>query len=105
MEGEHDHDDFDSFIIDISEQADSNALHQRIIRAAGMFGILRVKGYVRVSGKPMRYLVQAVGTRVNGHFDGACNGSEGRIVVIGRKGLDIAGIQAALTEERLASVG
>jgi cobalamin biosynthesis protein CobW len=54
---------------------------------------LRVKGFVRIAGKPLRYLVQAVGRRVLGHFEGAHNNTAGRVVIIGRKGLNIEGIK------------
>ena len=105
LEGEHDHDDFESFVVSVPEFHDPAALHQLIIRTAGTHHILRVKGYVRISGKPMRYLVQAVGTRVSGHFDGPATGKEGRLVIIGRKGLNSAAITADMEGTPLASVG
>ena len=37
------------------------------LRANNIF--CAVKGYVAVTGKPMRYLLQAVGERVRGQFD------------------------------------
>ena len=103
-EEEHDHEDFESIVIDIPAISDIAQFHTRIASAAAVYGILRVKGFVRVEGKPMRYLVQAVGNRIAGHFDGACTGNEGRVVVIGRKGLNQQAIISALTEEKLASV-
>ena len=56
--------------------------------------MLRVKGFVDVEGKPMRLLVQAVGPRVNHHFDRAWAPGEerrSRLVVIGLKGLEPSG--------------
>jgi len=103
-EEEHDHEDFESIVINIPAIADIAYFHESIVKAAADYGILRIKGFVQVEGKPMRYLVQAVGKRISGHFDGACNGTEGRIVVIGRKGLDQQAIISALTESKLASV-
>ena len=41
--------------------ADPEALQAAIVRLAREQHILRVKGYVAVTGKPMRMLVQAVG--------------------------------------------
>jgi cobalamin biosynthesis protein CobW len=41
----------------------------RIETLARDHGILRVKGYAAVTGKPMRLLVQAVGARVRHHYD------------------------------------
>ena len=60
---EHDHEDFDSVVIDIPAQLSPEALVARIEALAKAQNILRVKGYADVEGKPMRLLVQAVGTR------------------------------------------
>jgi len=59
-----------------------------------------MKGFAAVAGSPMRLLVQAVGSRVSHHYDRPWSASEprdGRLVVIGQKGLDRAGIAQALT--------
>lgn len=95
-EEEHDHEDFESFAIALPDIADAQILHQRITQAAADYHILRVKGFVRIAGKPMRYLVQAVGNRVSGHFDGPQTGSEGNVVVIGRKGINRDAIRSAI---------
>jgi cobalamin biosynthesis protein CobW len=59
--------------------------------------ILRLKGFVAVSGKPMRLTLQAVGPRVDTYFDQPFKGPrETRLVVIGEAGLDRAAITAAL---------
>ena len=50
-----------------------------------------MKGFLAVSGKPMRLLVQAVGPRVSHYYDRPWAASEARrgsLVVIGLKGLD-----------------
>ena len=50
-----------------------------------------MKGFVEVAGKPMRLLVQGVGTRFQHHYDRPWKADEARasrLVVIGRKGLD-----------------
>lgn len=67
--GDHEHDDFDSVVIELAEQADAEALADRIRHLARDHDILRVKGYVAVAGKPMRLLVQAVGERVRMQYD------------------------------------
>ncbi len=67
--GDHEHDDFDSVVIELPEVADPEALADRIRRLAREQRILRVKGYVAVMGKPMRLLVQAVGERVRMQYD------------------------------------
>jgi cobalamin biosynthesis protein CobW len=66
---DHEHDDFDSVVIDLPEVTDPEALAAAIQRLANDLHILRVKGHVAVAGKPMRMLVQAVGARVRMQFD------------------------------------
>ncbi|PTX45979.1 cobalamin biosynthesis protein CobW [Gemmobacter caeni] len=66
---DHEHDDFDTVVIELGEVADPEALQAAIIRLACEQDILRVKGYVAVAGKPMRMLVQAVGARVRAQYD------------------------------------
>jgi cobalamin biosynthesis protein CobW len=98
-EAEHDHDDFDTFVVDVGEVADAAALVDRLEAAAERFDILRVKGFVPVAGRPMRLLVQGVGNRIGQHYDRPWRADEaraGRLVVIGEKGLDRAAIAAFL---------
>jgi cobalamin biosynthesis protein CobW len=99
-EDEHDHEDFDSVVIDIDEQVDPQALAARVAALAEAGRILRVKGYAAVRGKPMRLLVQAVGARVRVQYDRPWAPSEarqGRLVVIAEKGdIDATAIRAAL---------
>ena len=99
-EEEHDHDDFDS----LRRAARAKSLirprsppaspHSREI-----FDVLRVKGFAAVAGKPLRLLVQAVGPRVTHQYDrpwAAAEPRDGRLVVIGLKGLDRAAVTRAL---------
>ncbi len=82
---DHDHDDFESIVIDIPEISDPADLVARIEAMARAQNILRVKGYAAVQGKPMRLLVQAVGARVRHQFDRPWQPDEarqGRLVVI-----------------------
>jgi cobalamin biosynthesis protein CobW len=82
---DHDHEDFDSVVIDIPDLADPADLVARIETLANGHNILRVKGYAAVAGKPMRLLVQAVGARVRYQYDrpwGADEARQGRLVVI-----------------------
>ncbi len=98
-EAEHDHDDFDSFVVPLGEVADPAALSARVASLAEKFDVLRVKGFAAVADKPMRLLVQAVGPRVTHHYDrpwSAAEAREGRLVVIGLKGLDRAAVARAL---------
>jgi cobalamin biosynthesis protein CobW len=98
-EEDHDHDDFDSFVVTLGEVADPAALAARVAGVAENFDVLRVKGFVAVAGKPLRLLVQAVGARVTHQYDrpwGATEARDGRLVVIGLKGLDRAAVKRAL---------
>jgi cobalamin biosynthesis protein CobW len=98
-EAEHDHDDFDSFIVPLREIADPLALVARVAALAEEFDVLRVKGFAAVANKPRRLLVQAVGPRVSHQYDRPWTASEtreGRLVVIGLKGLDRAAVTQAL---------
>jgi len=91
QEGEHDHDDFESFIVDIPAIESPADIVDRIALTAGTHDILRVKGFADVKGKPMRLLIQGVGARLQHQFDRAWHPGErrqGRLVVIGQKGLD-----------------
>ncbi len=95
----HDHDDFDTFIVAVPPIADPATFASRLSAIAGAHDVLRMKGFLRVAGKPMRLLVQAVGPRVQQHFDrpwGKDETGPGRLVVIGEKGIDRAAIEAAL---------
>ena len=91
LEVEHDHDDFDSFVVPLHPIADPALLAERVGRVAETHPVLRVKGFAAVTGKPMRLLVQAVGARVTHQYDrlwGATEERLGKLVVIGLKGLD-----------------
>ena len=96
---EHDHDDFDSFVVPLGEIAEPSALSARVAALAENFDVLRVKGFAAVAGKPLRLLVQAVGGRVNHQYDRpwrATEARQGQLVVIGLKGLDRAAVTRAL---------
>ncbi|MEZ5785397.1 MAG: cobalamin biosynthesis protein CobW [Xanthobacteraceae bacterium] len=96
---EHDHDDFDSFVVPLPEIPDPSVLAARVAALADTHDVLRVKGFAAVAGKPMRLLVQAVGPRVASQYDRPWAPSEpraGGLVVIGLKGLDRAAITQSL---------
>lgn len=65
----HEHDDFNTIVMDMPEITDPEALSAALQQLAQEQNILRVKGYIAVAGKPMRLLVQAVGERVRMHYD------------------------------------
>ena len=98
-EADHEHDDFDSFSVPLAEIDDPTALAARVTAVAEDFNVLRVKGFAAVAGKPRRLLLQAVGARVTHQYDRPWANDEtreGRLVVIGLKGLDRTAVTRAL---------
>ncbi len=96
---DHEHDDFDSVALALPEGLAPDALAARLGKAAEAQGVLRLKGFAAVPGKPMRLVVQGVGRRVSHHFDRAWTEGEardGRLTVIGLKGFDVKAVEAAL---------
>jgi len=97
---DHEHDDFDTVVVEMGEVADLTDLTARIEAMARDLDILRVKGYVAVTGKPMRALVQAVGARVRHQFDRAWKPGEDRatqlVVIAEHDRVNEAAIKAAL---------
>jgi cobalamin biosynthesis protein CobW len=99
LDGEHDHDDFESFTVTLDTVADPRALLGRIEAVIAAHGILRIKGIVAVADKDMRHVIQAVGARVQGYYDRPWRPGEtrtSRLVVIGETGLDATAISHSL---------
>lgn len=97
---DHEHDDFESFVVTLPEIANPSVFSGLVSAAAEANGVLRIKGFAAVRGKPMRLLVQAVGPRVTTLYDRTWSRSESRetrLVVIGLKGLRRADIVRALS--------
>jgi cobalamin biosynthesis protein CobW len=95
----HDHDDFDSFWLEVPPAISPASLVERLKAVAARHDILRIKGFAAIEGKPMRLVIQGVGARFGHHFDRAWAAGEaqiGRLVVIGLKGLDQQAIRAEL---------
>jgi len=94
---EHDHEEFDSISLELPE-ADEHRLLAALSELVGRHGILRAKGFAAVPGKPMRLLIQGVGTRFDKHFDRPWQAGENRstrLVLIGQR-LDAALLHAEL---------
>jgi cobalamin biosynthesis protein CobW len=97
--GEHDHDDFMSFAVQLGEVDRPETLLERLAPAIAAHDILRIKGFAAVAGKAMRLAVQGVGGRVQHYYDREWRAEEfraTRLVVIGKAGLDEAAVRAAL---------
>lgn len=96
---DHDHEDFDTIVVDLPEQTDPQALAAKVKALAESHQILRIKGHVAISGKPLRLLVQAVGARVRHQFDRPWGSQprQSRLVVIAEHDrIDADAIRAAL---------
>lgn len=99
LDGQHEHDDFESFVVALPEIDDTDALLARLKMVADTHDVLRIKGFAAVAGKPLRLAVQGVGHRFRSSFDREWSPREarqGHIVVIGETGLDRAAIEAAI---------
>ncbi|MGF7160525.1 cobalamin biosynthesis protein CobW [Rhodoligotrophos appendicifer] len=100
---DHEHDDFDSFILTVPQQRAPETLLLQLQKAAEAHDILRIKGFIGIDGKPLRLLIQGVGRRFRHQYDRPWDKSEdrsGRIVVIGRSGFDKSGIAAMIVGDQ-----
>jgi cobalamin biosynthesis protein CobW len=96
---DHDHDEFDSFVVPLGPVTDPAEVERRILAAVAAHDILRVKGFLNVEGKPMRHVVQGVGDRIQRYYDRPWKPGEtprSQLVVIGLHGLDRAAVEAVL---------
>ncbi|NGO63062.1 cobalamin biosynthesis protein CobW [Rhizobium daejeonense] len=100
----HDHDEFESFVMKLPAIADPADFVERLKDVIATHDVLRLKGFIDVPGKPMRLVIQAVGSRVDTYFDrpwGASEKRETRLVVIGLHEWDYAAVVEAV--EKAAS--
>ncbi|MCV3737014.1 cobalamin biosynthesis protein CobW [Rhizobium sp. TRM96647] len=96
---EHDHDEFDSFVVELGPVADPAGFVERLKGVIAEHDVLRVKGFADVPGKPMRLLVQAVGSRIDQYFERAWAPGETRgtrLVVIGLHDMDEQAVRTAI---------
>ena len=103
---DHEHDDFETVVVELGEVDDAEALKAAIVRLAREQNILRVKGYVAMTGKPMRLLVQAVGERVRAQYDRPWGAEPRRsqLVVIGEHDdVHLDAIRAVLMAESVGA--
>ena len=98
-EAEHEHDDhITSVCVDIAQAFDPKALVARLQRLVHHHDIYRIKGFVTVPNKPMRLVLQGVGSRFDYFYDRPWQPDERRatrLVFIGDR-LDAAAIQQAI---------
>jgi len=96
---EHDHDDFDSFVVGIEAVDDPAQISKRAVETLAVEGVLRIKGIASVEGKNARLVVQGVGSRLDYYYDRPWKQDEvreGRLVVIGLSGFDRSRAEAIL---------
>ena len=101
-EADHDHDEFDSVAIELPEITRPDAFLSGLGNVVRRHRLLRVKGFAAVAGKPMRLVVQAVGPRVNSHYDRPFGTDEDRLtrlVAIAVAGADWREVECALRKE------
>ncbi|MFC5374193.1 cobalamin biosynthesis protein CobW [Brevundimonas faecalis] len=103
---DHDHDDFDTFVVSGDEIASPEALSDQLAGVIAEHDILRLKGVVAVKGKPSRLILQAVGPRIQTYFDRPWRAGEARVsrlVVIAEKGVDRAAVTPRVQEALIAT--
>ena len=96
---EHDHDEFESIVVEGGAVADPAALVAALREVIEAHDVLRLKGFVAVADKPMRLVVQAVGSRIQTYYDRPWRADEARVsrlVVIGLHEWDEASVRAAV---------
>ena len=93
---DHGHDDFISRVISIPEIDDQDAFINRLKDQAKAHGLLRAKGFLKVKGKALPLVVQAVGARVDHYYGGNLDGDDGQLVLIGLKTIDLDQLTDAL---------
>ena len=97
---DHDHDDFDTFSVEVTDAPGADVLIRRLRAAIVEHDVLRVKGFAHVPGRDMRLLIQAVGDRIQHYYDRDWREGEERctrLVVIERKGLDEGSVRRMLS--------
>lgn len=91
IEGEHDHNDFDSFTLNLDPIKNADEFHSKLSAMVRRHNILRIKGFLDRPGRERREVIQGVGPRIERYFDRAWRQGEtrqSRIVIIGKADLD-----------------
>jgi len=105
---DHAHDHFDSFVVSFKgadADVDGDKLQAVLKKLISEQRIFRAKGFASLPGKPMRQVLQAVGERLDVHFDRLWTQGEERatqLVFIG-KGINKDDVEAELRTALLVS--
>ena len=100
-DGEHDHDEFDSFVLALDAITNPEEIQKRIATVIKEYGILRIKGFLDIADKSRRLVIQAVGIRIDSYYDREWELNEvraSRLVIIGLNPLDRPAISAKLAK-------
>ena len=101
---DHDHDDFESFVIGFGPVDDIDSFESRLTAVIREHDILRIKGFLDRPGRARREAIQGVGPRLQRYFDRDWRVDETRqsqIVVIGFAGLDQPSIERAILVDKI----
>ncbi len=102
---EHDHDDFASIVVHPPVFNNLNQVNRLLRNAVEAHDLLRLKGVLRLEGKPMRLVVQVAGPRLETYFDRPWgDGEEARLVAIAAAGTDWDAVRRILNESAEAAV-
>lgn len=94
---DHGHDEFLSAVVELPALDDHIAFIDRLTALAKSHGLLRAKGFLKISGKAVPLVIQGVGTRIEHYFGGSEPvGDSGQLVLIGLKSVDMATLAEAL---------
>ena len=96
---DHDHDDFDSFAVELGEITDPNALIEKLQAVVAQHPVFRIKGFAAVAEKDMRLVIQGVGSRFQQYYDQEWDEGSSRstrLVIIGDHHMDQAAIRQAV---------
>ena len=96
---DHEHEDFESFVMNLGVINDPSLLENQLIDIINEHNILRIKGFLNIEGKPRRHVLQAVGPRIDRHYDRDWGPNEERfsqLVFIAERPIEIEKILAVV---------
>ena len=100
---DHDHDDFVSAVVTVPPIDNHQDFAKTLAATAREHRLLRAKGFLTVTGKIAPLVAQAVGDRVETYFAAPdTDTANGRLVIIGLKGIDIDAVASQLGGQALA---